>query len=214
MDRSDLKINMDDQIADQDKMSQTPPNRLFSLSNKGLQRLERVNHANDFTFIVGNEHYPCPSFVAEFLAPRVCSLRSQDTTIDELYLETADPNHYFSTLLKVGFRHDISVDEAELGFVRSVCREMQNCELFEKTLFDRQRIGGEGGSDLNELKTRLAFCSGIEVEPIAMAIASHFHELSFSDFDELSPSALESIVSNPNLVLRTEDSLFEVIHRQ
>jgi hypothetical protein len=88
-----------------------------------------------------------------------------------------------------------------------------NFELFEKTLSGHQ-ADGEGRSDLGELKTRLSFYSGVESRIEGEAIASHFHELSVSDFDELSPSALESIVSDRNLVLSNEDSLFDVIHRQ
>jgi hypothetical protein len=41
----------------------------LSLSVKGLQRLESVSHEKDFAFIVGNERYCRPSFVAEFLSP-------------------------------------------------------------------------------------------------------------------------------------------------
>jgi hypothetical protein len=48
-------------------MSAVSPNRLLSLSVKGLQRLESINHENDFTFVVGDEQYSCPSFVAEFV---------------------------------------------------------------------------------------------------------------------------------------------------
>jgi hypothetical protein len=51
----------------------------LSLSTKGLQRLETVNHERDFAFMVGSGRYACPSFVAEFLSPQLNSLRSQDT---------------------------------------------------------------------------------------------------------------------------------------
>jgi hypothetical protein len=79
----------------------------LSLSATGLQRLEGVNHDRDFTFIVGDERYDCPSFVAEFLSPRITTLRSQDITIDEFTVNTEDPNHYFGTLLSIGFGHEV-----------------------------------------------------------------------------------------------------------
>jgi hypothetical protein len=60
--------------------------RRVSLSSKALQRVESVTHEKDFAFIVGDERYCCPSFVAEFLSPRVTSLRAEDITMDEFYL--------------------------------------------------------------------------------------------------------------------------------
>jgi hypothetical protein len=76
----------------------------LSLSVKGLRLLEGSHHERDFTFIVGDERYSCPSFVAEFLSPRVTSLRSQDITIDEFSIETEDPGHHFGTLLSLAER--------------------------------------------------------------------------------------------------------------
>jgi hypothetical protein len=75
----------------------------LSLTVKGLQGVEKVSHERNFTFMVGDERYPCPSFVAEFLSPRVISLRSQDITIDEFSIETKDPDHQFGNFLSIGF---------------------------------------------------------------------------------------------------------------
>jgi hypothetical protein len=186
------------------------PSRL-SLSVKGLQRLEQVNHQRDFAFIVGDERYPCPSFVAEFLSPRITSLRSQDITIDEFSIETEDPHHSFDTLLSIGFGHEVSISAAELKFVRSICGEFWNSELFEMTL---KREEGEIRDD--ELKARMAFLSGVNGScgcDISI-IASHFHRFWVSDFDGLSLSILETILRDSDLVLQDEDSLFEIICRR
>jgi hypothetical protein len=43
-------------------------------------------------------------------------------------------------------------------------------------------------------------------------VASHFHAFSISDFDHVSPSVLAAILSYSGLVVRDEDSVFEVIH--
>jgi hypothetical protein len=178
----------------------------LSLSAKGLQRLETAQRENDFAFIVGDERYSCPSFVAEFLSPRVTSLRSQDITIDEFCIATEDPSHSFRLFLSIGFGGEVSLTETQLGFVRSVCGELWNSELFEKTLKQ-----GEG-----ELKAQLQFLSGINgsCEMEVRIVASRFHELSVSDFDELSPSVLEAILSDPRLVVRDEDSVFQIVHRR
>jgi hypothetical protein len=120
------------------QMSDSPLRR--SLSATGLQRLEAVDHEKDFFFIVGDERYDCPSFVAEFLSPRITTLRSQDITIQEFSLNTADPNHYFGALLSLGFGREISLSENQLSFVRSVSGELHNYELFEMTL---KQTGGQ-----------------------------------------------------------------------
>jgi hypothetical protein len=71
------------------------------VSTKALERVAGVNHEHDFEFIVGDERYGCPSFVAEFLSPRVSLLRSQDITIQEFSVNTEDPNHYFEHLISL-----------------------------------------------------------------------------------------------------------------
>jgi hypothetical protein len=183
----------------------------LSLSATGLQRLERVNHEHDFAFIVGTERYPCPSFVAEFLSPRITSLRSQDITIDEFSIATEDPSHHFESLISVGFGKEVSLSGNDLSFIRSVCGELWNSELLETTL-KRE----EGEMTVEELKARLEFVSGVDGScgyDISV-IASHFHEFSVSDFDHLSGSILELILKDEALVVRDEDSVFDVIYRR
>jgi hypothetical protein len=183
----------------------------LSLSTKGLQRLEGLNHERDFAFVVGDERYACPSFVAEFLSPRITSLRSQDITIHEFSIETADPNHYFETVLSLALGREVSLSGNALEFVRSVCGELWNSELFEMTLKQ-----GEGEIMERELRTRIDFMSGVDGSCGCEVgvVASHFYELSVSDLDQLSPPVLESILSDPSLVLQDEDSLFEIVHRR
>jgi hypothetical protein len=188
-------------------MSDAPIGLLLSV--KGLQRLEDVHHARDFTFIVGDERYSCPSFVAEFVSPRVSFLRSQDITIGEFSIETADPDHFFRILLSIGFGREVCLSEPDLQFVRRVSGELWNFELFEKTVKERSIEGAE-------LRARLDFLSGANgsFDFDIAAIASHFYQFSFDDFDGLSVSVLEAILSDSRLVVRDEDSVFDVVYRR
>jgi hypothetical protein len=193
----------------------------LSLSTKGLQRLKGTNHERDFTFIVGDERYDCPSFVADFLSPRITSLRSHDITITEFSIETADPNHLFGTLLSLGFGGEISMGKEGLNFVRSVSSELWNSELFWHTVNHP-----EGEITEEELKARLDFLSGFDFgfdfwwgfgfnwESEIRIIASHFYAFSICDFDKLSQSVLQAILSESTLVLEDEDSVFDIIHRR
>jgi hypothetical protein len=181
----------------------------LSLSPKGLQRLESVKHEGDFAFIVGDERFSCPSFVAEFLSPRVSSLRSQDITVDEFRIETADPSHQFGNFLSIGFGRDVCFPEGQFTFVRSVCRELRNYELLT-TMHEEGRNREDG------LKTLFHLSSGIEegCDSEIQVVASHFYEFSVSDFDELSAGVLEAILRDPNLLVTDEDSVFAIIHRR
>jgi hypothetical protein len=183
----------------------------LSLSAKGLKRLETVNHHRDFQFIVGHDRYTCPSFVAEFLSPRITSLRCQDITVDDFSIEAKDSDHQFGTLLSVGYGREVSMSPRAIGFVRSVCAELGNSELFEKTL--RQN---DGEITVNELKARMALLASVDgsFDCGIRFLSSHFHLLSVSDFDHVSVSVLESILSDQALVVRDEDSVFEVVYRR
>jgi hypothetical protein len=41
-----------------------------------------------FHFVVGDDHYECPFYVAAFLSPKICQLRSHDASLNELELRT------------------------------------------------------------------------------------------------------------------------------
>jgi hypothetical protein len=183
----------------------------LSLSAKGLQKLETPSHEKDFMFIVGDLRYACPSFVAEFLSPRITALRSQDITIAEFSITTEDPEHCFEILMSIGFGHEVCLSPPQIRFFRRIAGELRNSELFELTL---KREGGQITEE--ELKARLDFLSGIDENlPCEVElISSHFSELSVSDFDQLSSSVLEAILSDSSLVVWDEDSIFEVIRRR
>jgi hypothetical protein len=142
----------------------------------------------------------------------VTALRSQDVTIDEFSIETGDPDHFFSSLLSIGFGREVSLSQNELSFVRSVCRELWNSELFETTL---RREESEIQED--ELKARLEFLSGIDGSNCdwdVSGVASHFCQLSASDVDKLSLPVLQAILSDSSVVVQSEDSVFEIVHRR
>jgi hypothetical protein len=184
----------------------------LSLSSQGLQRITRSNCDNDFAFFVGSDAYFCPSFVAEFVSPRVSALRSADASVREFLIDTPDPKHYFSSFLSVGFGETLQfeIDSDELPFVRSVSRELWNWELFESTF---AKIEGE--FERVKLITRLNFVN--EFGPISeqdiRPISSRFCELRDSEVETLDIEVLYRVLSDDHLVVTSEDSLFETISR-
>jgi hypothetical protein len=122
-----------------------------------------------------------------------------------------DPDHRFAKIISLGFGGSLSLTDGEVGFVQSISRELGNHELFEMTL---ERA--EEKFDRGELKGRLEFMSWTESESDCdlTTIASHFYRFGVSDFDHISSSVLSAILNDPHLVLRSEDSLFEIISRR
>jgi hypothetical protein len=104
----------------------------ISLSPKGLGNLAKHLYGNDFTFIVGENLYQCPSFIASFLSARICHHQSNDATLRTFSIETADPTHSFEKILQICHGLSFRVGEQSAFFFRSVCCKLWNRELFEQ----------------------------------------------------------------------------------
>jgi hypothetical protein len=187
----------------------------LSLSSKGMERFTgtSLNYDNNFTFILGADRYSCPSFVAEFLSPRVSFLRSEDSTVDEFVVKTLDPDHLFTAVLSLGFGGALDMDRGRVRFLRSIFSELGNSELFELT-FDASEEPVQIARE--DLLSRLFFFSesGGDCERDLHFVASHFYEFSLSDFDNFSFVVLERILSDGSLVVKSEDCIFDLIHRR
>jgi hypothetical protein len=191
------------------------PHRFLSLSSKGLQRIDITQEGNDFAFIVGDDRYICPSFIAEFLSPRASSLLALDRTISDFHIETPDPHHCFSTIMSlasggtVELPSDSESTHAHCVFIRSVSRELGNCELFQATI-DRS----EGQLSRAELIAHLDFFSEAKFDVELHTLASTFSEFSKSELDQLRLSDLERVLSDSNLVVTSEDWLLDLVCRR
>jgi hypothetical protein len=184
------------------KLSQTGVE--ISLSAKGFRNLPRNVYENDFTFIVGENLYYCPSFVASFLSPRICDLQKKDPTLREFHIETKDPTHLFEKLLEVCYGSSFRVCES-ISFFGSIFNELWNRELYEQisdsdlTIFnvvDRIKFL----SSMNESCEReIEFCS------------SHFSEIDLTSIFSIPFEILSNIISKESLQLNDEESLYEII---
>jgi hypothetical protein len=65
-----------------------------NISVRGLRNVIKSRIENDVTFIVGEHHYNCSCFIAEFLSARVSHLRSNDVTQNEFMIEMKDPGRF------------------------------------------------------------------------------------------------------------------------
>jgi hypothetical protein len=178
------------------------------LSSKGLKNIPASDLQPNFTFIVGESLYHCPILVACFLSPRICQARAIDRTICEFEIKTPDPRHSFSNVLSLGRGEVVELTGAKLLFLHSVGVELGNCELMH-CLFCTETNSMGRETPLCRL-TGLSDSSCISEKDIEF-VASHFSDFAVSDLDSLDIDVLSTILSSSNLILQSEDSLFETI---
>jgi hypothetical protein len=178
------------------------------LSARGLETLAAVYSGDQFRFVVGEQTYECPFFIAAFLSPRVAQARVIDETSDEFVVDTKDPNHEFAQFLSLGRGFEISIEPGSFPFFASVAGELGNEELL-KTIWCQ--IGDELNWEVcmsRYLFSREPKCwdaAGLEF------VASHFHEISAADFGRLDIDSLRQILSHSSLKILSEGHLFDLI---
>jgi hypothetical protein len=111
-------------------MSGAEPGRKLSLTGNGMGNIASSKAENDFTFIVGNERYHCPWFVADSLSPRIGRLHGSDPTFRELVIGTADAGDDFGDFVSLGRGAGVSLTSANRSFMISVAAELENYELY------------------------------------------------------------------------------------
>jgi hypothetical protein len=101
-----------------------------NISARGPKKLENSRIEKDFTFLVGEDHYNCPWFIAEFLSPRRSQLCSNAITVNEFVIETKDPDKLFELILSIGYGSNTIVTETTFSFFVSIAKELFNWELY------------------------------------------------------------------------------------
>jgi hypothetical protein len=178
----------------------------IGLSAKGIKNIQ--NKYNDFTFVVGSRRYHCPSFIAQFLSPRVCSVHLIDDTTKEFSISVDDKQEIFNDILSLGFGDDVVFDATNKTTILSICCGLGNSELYEKICqgFEEELCVDNVIDRLNDLNN-----IGKDISREVEFIASHFHELKDSLKSMTSSSMIMAIVNHSSLKIESEDSLYEFI---
>jgi hypothetical protein len=138
----------------------------------GLASVAVRDWSDDFTFIVGDYRYRCPSSFAQFLSPRVTELHSVDDTISEIKIGVEDPDELFSVVLEAARSGGITVDSPHrLTFV-AICAALWNSKLYE-SICGHLGSGVTMENGINRLRFRSATRCDISRE--LEFIASHFY---------------------------------------
>jgi hypothetical protein len=106
----------------------------FQLSSTGLANVPLKESRNDFEFIVGDATYCCPSFITDFLSPRIAALHARDDTISSFIIETKDDANQFGVFLSLGHGQRLCVTETNRHTHLSISREPGNSEVYGNIL--------------------------------------------------------------------------------
>jgi hypothetical protein len=125
------------------------------LSARGLANVAVRDWFDDFTFIVGNHRYRCPSSLAPLLSPRVSKLHSIEDTIDEIRIDVEDRDELFGTVLEGAQGGGIAVDSVHRGTFMAICAALWKSAL---CVFDcdQQRDDFTMDKELDRLRFRSA----------------------------------------------------------
>ena len=110
----------------------------FCLSIKGLQNLNRNLYENDFKIEFDNYTYNCPSFLAEFISPKIQKLRKEDSLINEFHINYSLQNQEetIKQLEKLIYGFLIEFSEANKNDeIVSVLFSLGNNEIFNTEAF-------------------------------------------------------------------------------
>jgi hypothetical protein len=179
-----------------------------TLSAKGLANIIYPDYSGDFHFIIGEKPYACPSFIAQFLSPRISQLHQSDCTINEIKLESIDTSNCFAKFLSLGFGSSVSFESTDYPFLRSVCIELGAIELYETLFIDNQT---KITTDTIIARLKHADLIGSWCETDITFAASHFSSLDLSSLLELPVSMIFQILNHTSLTLKNEDSLYEML---
>jgi hypothetical protein len=157
--------------------------------------------------VLGAKSYPCPWYLAHLLCPTLRTLTASDPTIDELYLETADPDFRFPDFLSLAREGVFSFQETDRPFLLSITRELGNSDLYSAILY-----GSVDSPDLATAISRLALGDDeVSRKVDVQFVAGHFDEVTPLLFRELSCDLSAAILCEPGLMLKSEDHLYELI---
>jgi hypothetical protein len=172
------------------------------LSAKGLKN---IMYPNDFTFVVGSATYPCCSFVASFLSPKIAALCRCDPTITSYSIKTKEKSNEFLSVLALGEGFPVALTQSDRMFLLDVSLELENTELYDLILtsFDG-KFEGEDAEDVLAGKLR----RGMNCEKDVAALASHFSERGERILKMFEYDALCTILGSGSLVVESEDWLF------
>lgn len=192
------------------------------LSSSGLKNIvPNARMEEEFSFIFLGQTIRMKTVFADFISPKVSKLHILDPTIDYLSLTYQNKDITLTESILSKFKliscgYSVDINEEESNQMKAISILLENNELFSKLneLFSSE-INEE---NIDQYINNLTIFSSISpsfdcfnYSAIIDLISSHFYSIDKNKLKRLPKTVIYSIISNPNLQLDTEDSLFEFI---
>jgi hypothetical protein len=100
-----------------------------SLSTKGPFDVRAESPDAHFTFIVDGVCHECLWGATEFLLPRLSWLHFTDATVDELAVDTDDPENFFAEFVAIASGHCVTINRSNCDMFLSICAALGNWKL-------------------------------------------------------------------------------------
>ena len=177
------------------------------LSCRGLSFVNFDCYDREFTFICGGSRISVHPMLAEFLSPKVASLRKSDACayqyrFKDTTLRFSSFEHVIQCLQK---GQPICVDQNNFEDLLRIFVELENDEvlssLFPFAVMDMDKV----------LRILNKITISRRCLDLVATVASHFDEISQTQYELISFETAYSILSNPGLRVTDEDSVYEFV---
>jgi hypothetical protein len=166
-----------------------------------------------FTFRIGGRKWKCSHLEAAFLSEAAHRSLQADPFADELVLEgLEDCVNEFDCIFPLVRGGSLTVTAGNCEKCLRIADKLCNTELVNTILdFVTESCPVNLETAIPRLQCSRQYSARLPLHHIIEFIASHFHEFNEEDLETINVYHLEMILSEEHLVLRTEDSLLELL---
>lgn len=198
--------------------------KTFTLSSSGIKNI--ICDEKEFVFIFGNKEIRMSNVSAEFISPIVSRLHVSDSTINSIYYKLPVKNDFpqfdailtediINILYLLSKGSSVSMNTEQIYKIQQISILLSNSELFNEL----QKINNsEENLDeyLNNLQlleyiSNLQCNQDFDITSFISPISKKFNTIDHKKLHKLSKPFLFKIISNENLKIEDEDSLFDFI---
>ncbi|OHS94316.1 hypothetical protein TRFO_11169 [Tritrichomonas foetus] len=177
----------------------------ISLPTHTLLQLPFNYYTKDFVFIINNMQYHTNRIFADILSPKIRNLHFIDETIEHIFIQTQNDGD-FNDVLKLLSQKNLQISESQIPFFIEIFGQMENYDLIRAIDNPDDETTIKNVVDRLNIKMKL----NMNIDKEISFISSHFTVLS-NKLLKLNVSIIERIITNQNLVVKSEDYLLNFI---
>lgn len=207
--------------------------KIISISSSGMKNinLNKFTDEDDFILIFGQQEFRMKGIFAEFISPVISHLHNTDPTIQSIKFDDFYPNQTndfaqfskdlitdetISLLKEISSGYCIKINNAQAFKLRFLSIILGNEELFNKIneLFPPELSKENFGTYLEHVQCCYYFSKlspDFNFSSLIENISKNFYSIEPSEILKLPRTIQYSIITNPHLQIKTEDSFLDLI---